>query len=58
MVYFESLAVLGSYIKVAGRWDNMETERCSKCDTIYPRPALTKDLVCVMCEPPITGDRK
>ncbi len=36
----------------------METERCSKCDTIYPRPALTKDLVCVMCEPPITGDRK
>ena len=38
--------------------DIMELAKCSKCDTIYPRPSLTKDLVCVMCEPPTTGDLK
>ena len=38
--------------------ENMEMVKCSKCDVIYPRPSLTKDLVCVMCEPPTTGDVK
>ncbi len=36
----------------------MELAKCSKCDVIYPRPSLTKDLVCIMCEPPTTGDLK
>ncbi len=36
----------------------MEVANCSKCKVRYPRPSLTKDLVCVMCEPPTTGDLK
>ncbi len=34
----------------------MEMVKCNKCDTMYPKPSLTKDLICIMCKPPTIGD--
>ena len=30
----------------------MEWKDCIKCNVKFPRPALTKELVCMYCEPP------
>ena len=34
----------------------IEWVRCVKCSTAYPKPALTKELVCWFCEPPYVGE--
>lgn len=40
---------------LGGGWivsKGMEWIRCVECSTPYPKPALTKELVCYHCEPP------